>query len=216
MVRTYPVVPLRFDPARVAAWSAALALHLLALLLLLIPAAYQATPLPREKTQVRLITRVEPPPLPPRDVTAPPKHVQVVPQPRTVPTPPLPAPTAVIEDAPAFVLPAAAPDTAPALPSLAPSTPQVGAELHYRSAPPPAYPAAALRANQQGTVLLRVEVGSDGRPVNVTIERSSGARALDQAARSQVLNRWTFEPAQRDGVAVPAIGLVPIDFSLPR
>ncbi|KAG0779303.1 hypothetical protein G6F22_010713 [Rhizopus arrhizus] len=42
MVRTYPVASPHFDPARVAAWSAAIALHLLAFLLLLIPATYQA------------------------------------------------------------------------------------------------------------------------------------------------------------------------------
>jgi len=64
-------------------------------------------------------------------------------------------------------------------------------------------------------VLLRVEVDSGGQPVAVSIERSSGSRHLDQAARQQVLKRWRFEPAQRDGVAVPAIGLVPVQFSLP-
>lgn len=217
MVRTYPVVPLRFDPARVAAWSAAIALHLLALLLLLIPATYQAIPVPRETTTVRFIARVDPPPLPPRTVTEPPKAVPVTPQPRTAPVPtPLPAPTATVEDAPAFALPAAEPEGLATAPTLAPATPQVGAELHYRSAPPPAYPIAALRADQQGTVLLRVEVDSSGHPVAVDIERSSGSRALDQAARSQVLKRWTFEPARRDGVAVPAIGLVPVAFTLPR
>ncbi|PSD11028.1 energy transducer TonB, partial [Stenotrophomonas maltophilia] len=49
----------------------------------------------------------------------------------------------------------------------------------------------------------------------VSIERSSGSRSLDQAARQQVLRHWRFEPAQRDGVAVPAIGMVPVQFSLP-
>ena len=66
MVRTYPVVPLHFDPARVAAWSAAIALHLLAFLLLLIPATYQAiTALPRDQTTVRFIPREEPKPIEP-------------------------------------------------------------------------------------------------------------------------------------------------------
>ena len=49
MVRTYPVASPHFDPARVAAWSAAIALHLLAFLLLLIPATYQAVQVPRDK-----------------------------------------------------------------------------------------------------------------------------------------------------------------------
>ena len=90
-----------------------------------------------------------------------------------------------------------------------------GAQLQYRSAPPPAYPIQSLRNHEQGTVLLRVEVDSHGQPVAVSVERSSGSRNLDQAARQQVLRHWRFEPAQRDGMAVPAIGLVPVQFSLP-
>ncbi|RXY89510.1 energy transducer TonB, partial [Salmonella sp. 3DZ2-4SM] len=82
MVRTYPVASLHFDPARVAAWSAAIALHLLAFLLLLIPATYQAVQVPREKTPVRLIEKIPPPPTPPVPVT-PREIVQVVPKPRT-------------------------------------------------------------------------------------------------------------------------------------
>ena len=67
MVRTYPVASAHFDPARVAAWSAAIALHLLAFLLLLVPATYQAiTALPRDDTTVRLIPRELPPPPAPR------------------------------------------------------------------------------------------------------------------------------------------------------
>jgi len=65
MVRTYPVASPHFDPARVAAWSAAIALHLLAFLLLLIPATYQAVQAPREKSPVRLIEKIPPPPAPP-------------------------------------------------------------------------------------------------------------------------------------------------------
>ncbi|WP_312787111.1 energy transducer TonB, partial [Stenotrophomonas indicatrix] len=39
---------------------------------------------------------------------------------------------------------------------------------------------------------------------------------LDQAARQQVLRHWRFVPAERDGMAVPAIGMVPVQFSLPN
>ncbi|MCU1024250.1 energy transducer TonB [Stenotrophomonas maltophilia] len=215
MVRTYPVASPHFDPARVAAWSAAIALHLLAFLLLLIPATYQAVQVPRDKTTVRLIEKI--PPTPPPPVLQEPKEVaRVVPKPQAQPaTPPLPAPTGTVEETQGITLPAA--EQAP--PQLAPSidthAPLSGAQLQYRSAPPPAYPVAALRNHEQGTVLLRVEVDNSGQPVAVSIERSSGSRHLDQAARQQVLKRWRFEPAQRDGVAVPAIGLVPVQFSLP-
>ncbi|OBU65062.1 energy transducer TonB [Stenotrophomonas maltophilia] len=215
MVRTYPVASPHFDPARVAAWSAAIALHLLAFLLLLIPATYQAVQAPRDKTTVRLIDKI--PPTPPPPVLEPPREVaRVVPKPQRQPVaPPLPAPTATVEETQGIALPAAEPAPPQPAPSIDASTPLAGAQLQYRSAPPPGYPVQALRSREQGTVLLRVEVDSLGQPVAVSIERSSGSRSLDQAARQQVLRHWRFEPAQRGGVAVPAIGMVPVQFSLP-
>ncbi|XFC39984.1 TonB family protein [Stenotrophomonas indicatrix] len=217
MVRTYPVVPLHFDPARVAAWSAAIALHLLAFLMLLIPATYQAvTALPRDQTTIRFIPKEEP--KPPETAPLPPKpeKVEVVQKQQAVPVPPtLPAPTATVEEAQGIILPAAEPTAVQAAAPIAPSTPLAGAQLQYRSNPPPSYPIQALRNHEQGTVLLRVEVDPSGQPVNVSIERSSGSRSLDQAARQQVLRHWRFVPAERDGVAVPAIGMVPVQFSLP-
>lgn len=219
MVRTYPVVPLRFDPARIAAWSTAIALHVLAFMLLVIPAAYVAAPLPREAPQIRWITPDKP--LPPTPV--PPEVVQQVAPPQTVVKPrptPLPTPTTVTEQVPAYAVPAAEPQPAPVLnvplQTTTPTHGGPGAQLRYRSAPPPTYPIAALRGREQGTVLLRVEVSAEGRPTAVSIERSSGSRALDLAARQQVLRQWRFEPSVQDGVAMSSVGLVPIEFSLPE
>ena len=62
--------------------------------------------------------------------------------------------------------------------------------------------------------MLEVLVGLDGQPLAVTVARSSGHRELDEAARAQVLKRWRFQPATRDGLAVQAIGMVPIEFAL--
>jgi len=218
-----PVRPQRAAPrkplqhARIAAWSTALAVHVLALLLLLVPATYVAAPLPRDTSlQVRWIVPAPTPPVPPPIQTA-------APLPPTAPTAvshalpaPLPAPVAQLQT-PAIALPAT--EAVPALP-VAPvepsAAPAAGATLRYRSAPPPAYPLAALRSGEQGTVLLRVEVAADGRPTAVAVERSSGSRALDQAARQQVLRRWQFVPAMAEGQPVAAIGLVPISFALPR
>lgn len=89
-------------------------------------------------------------------------------------------------------------------------------QLEYARAPAPAYPRRAERLGLAGTVTLQVLVGIDGRPLAVDVVRSSGHRDLDEAARAQVLNRWSFRPARRDGVAIQAIGLVPIQFSLQR
>ena len=65
-------------------------------------------------------------------------------------------------------------------------------------------------------MLLQVLVGIDGRPLDVTIAQGSGHRELDEAAREQVLKRWRFQPAMQGERAVQALGLVPIEFSLPR
>ena len=43
-------------------------------------------------------------------------------------------------------------------------------------------------------VLLLVEVGEDGRVGKISVSRSSGVKALDDAARDNVA-RWRFEPA---------------------
>ncbi|MEO5963002.1 MAG: TonB family protein [Thermomonas sp.] len=87
-------------------------------------------------------------------------------------------------------------------------------QLEYLSAPPPKYPRGALQRRIEGTVLLQVLVGIDGRPVDVTVSQTSGNRELDEAARSQILKRWSFRPAMKNGQAVQAIGLVPVAFSL--
>lgn len=87
-------------------------------------------------------------------------------------------------------------------------------QLEYLSAPPPKYPRGALVRRIEGTVLLQVLVGIDGRPLDVTVSQTSGNRELDEAARSQILERWSFRPAMKNGQAVQALGLVPVAFSL--
>ena len=87
-------------------------------------------------------------------------------------------------------------------------------QLEYLLAPAPNYPRGALARQIEGTVLLQVLVGIDGRPLEVTVSQTSGNRELDEAARSQILKRWSFRPAMKNGQAVQAIGLVPVAFSL--
>ena len=94
--------------------------------------------------------------------------------------------------------------------------PLVGAHLEYEIAPPPPYPVDAIRNSLTGTVMLRVLVDVDGKPIDVRIERSSGHRVLDVAARKHVLAKWRFRPAMQDGRTVQAIGLIPVDFHLDR
>jgi len=65
----------------------------------------------------------------------------------------------------------------------------------------------------EGTVRVKVLVGEDGRPQEVTIGKSSGESALDEAAMDAV-RTWRFEPARRNGVPVRAWAIIPIEFKL--
>lgn len=98
------------------------------------------------------------------------------------------------------------------LPSETPAVPS-SSTLAYAFAPPPAYPIQALRRGESGTVWLRVEVNAEGRPTEVSVHQSSGSKALDLAARKQVLQRWRFVPARQGDQAIAAVGLVPIVFT---
>jgi protein TonB len=63
---------------------------------------------------------------------------------------------------------------------------------------PPFYPPTAVG---DGLVVVEVHVDAKGKTDDVSVVRSSGAfdgAALDAA------RQWAFEPATRDGVAVPA------------
>jgi len=64
------------------------------------------------------------------------------------------------------------------------------------SRPAPAYPPESLRAQEQGTVLLLIEVDATGQVSRVTITESSGHRRLDQAAVEAVKQFWYFGPGQ--------------------
>lgn len=66
----------------------------------------------------------------------------------------------------------------------------------------PDYPSDAMRRNESGTVMVRITVGSDGRPDDVEVVRSSRSRALDRAA-TQAAKRWRFRPGQAGSVEVP-------------
>jgi protein TonB len=61
--------------------------------------------------------------------------------------------------------------------------------------------------------VLRVLVGTDGRPVQIEVEKSSRSRLLDRAAIDAVRN-WVFNPGVRDGKPQQGWVLVPISFKL--
>jgi len=80
---------------------------------------------------------------------------------------------------------------------------------------PPEYPPWCLRRGIEGQVKVRVLVGEDGLPQELTIAKSSGDSALDNAALDAV-KQWVFVPATRHGVPVRGWAIVPIEFKLLR
>ncbi len=76
---------------------------------------------------------------------------------------------------------------------------------------PPFYPRAELCHGVGGSVLLLVVLDAQGKPVRVTVEKTSANRALDRAA-VDAAKGWKFTPALRNGVAVAGAVRVPVTF----
>lgn len=209
----------RIQPSRVFGMAGAITLNAAALMLLLVPVSAPMPVAPKEEqVVVELPQKKEtPPPLPaPIPVTRPEPIRNATPTPvRTPIQQPAPDQDVIVSEGTEYVpLRNAEPiaDTGPTLP--ADPGPQPSTRLEYASAPPPTYPREAMLDGIEGTVLLKVLVDVDGKPLSVEIERSSGNRRLDDAARRQVLRKWMFRPAIRDGQAIQVYGMVPVNFSL--
>lgn len=211
----------RIQPARVLGIAGAITLNATALMLLLVPVSPPAMIAEmQEKIEIQFIEAKQPPPPQPPVV-----EVKKQPVRTTTPTPPVrtqpqtqvqtPSEAPVVDGGTEYVPPAdPVIDTGPIGPpdiGLQPST-----RLEYASAPAPAYPPEALARELEGTVMLKVLVDVDGSPLSVEIERSSGHRRLDDAARRQVLRKWKFRPAIKDGQAIQVYGIVPVSFTLTR
>jgi TonB family protein len=75
----------------------------------------------------------------------------------------------------------------------------------------PQYPPEAQQAGVKGVVILEVVVGADGKVTSANVLRS--IPLLDQAAIDAV-RQWEFTPTVLNGVAVPVIMTVTVDFNL--
>jgi len=83
----------------------------------------------------------------------------------------------------------------------------------YLSNPPPSYPSLAKRLGIEGRTVIRVLVDASGKPEQVELARSSGAKVLDEAALNAV-QHWLFVPAQQGDRSIEAWVDVPIRFHL--
>jgi len=96
--------------------------------------------------------------------------------------------------------PAPAPATAaaPAAPARAAPQARTPASVSAAQCDKPDYPSASRRMEEEGTVSLRFLVGVDGKVIQSEIEKSSGFKRLDEAARAG-LSKCSFQPATVDG-----------------
>jgi len=148
----------------------------------------------------------QPPPPPPTPKLAtppppfiPPPEVQI-----QVPVQLPPTITAVVPTPPSVPIPP------PAVPAPPARTPAV---VDARGCPKPTYPAASIRANETGLVTLTFLIDVDGKVLESRVERSSGHKRLDEAARAG-LGICKFTPATVDGRPERAWARIQYDWKL--
>lgn len=76
----------------------------------------------------------------------------------------------------------------------------ISAVVNASACDKPEYPAASVRTGEEGVVTLAMLIGTDGRVLEAKVERSSGFKALDKAAKLG-LSLCKFKPASTDGIA---------------
>jgi protein TonB len=152
-----------------------------------------------------------PPPPPPKLVTPPPPFIPPPEVQVQVPVQPPPTITAVVPTPPPAPIPppaVPAPEPAPVAPPA--RTPAV---VDARGCPKPSYPPASIRANETGVVTLNFLIDVDGRVLESKVERSSGHKRLDEAARAG-LGTCKFKAATVDGRPERAWARIQYDWKL--
>jgi protein TonB len=138
-----------------------------------------------------------PPPPPPKNLPPPPPaYVPPVDIQVAAPTPV--NAIAAVSNTPQPVAP---PSPAPVVqaPPAPPAPPVVtAAVISASSCEKPEYPSASKRLEEEGTVQLKFLVGVDGKVLESAVEKSSGFRRLDEAARAG-LSKCQFKPGTVDG-----------------
>lgn len=81
------------------------------------------------------------------------------------------------------------------------------------SAKPPSYPLESRRHREQGTVVLALTIGIDGKVIGIAVRQSSGFARLDDAALDAV-RKWKWKPFQQNGQPVIIRGNLAIPFTL--
>jgi len=182
---------------RVAGFAVAAVLHAVALYALVNGLTTSApTPVPVMTSIVAAPETAPPAPPPPvqPDFRPPPPAFVPTPTVRLQKSPPPTAITNVTEvPPPTLAAPPAAKVAAP------PAPVRVGPGLDLAHSREPEYPPVSRRLHEQGSLIVRVLVGADGRAIDVKLEQSCGYPRLDEAALEGIRRSYRFIPATVDG-----------------
>ncbi|WHL18889.1 energy transducer TonB [Stenotrophomonas acidaminiphila] len=198
---------------RIAGIAFVIALHLAALMMLLIPAV--APKAAAEKERNVMVTLVDapppppPPPPPPQDTPPPPVKNLAPPKPSPLPPPPEAPVVDIPEPRPTDVVTPPSPPSPPAQVTDI----QASVDISSKNMNPPRYPPAAFRAGIQGEVILIIDVDASGNVTNVSVEKSSRNRDLDRAAMDAA-RKWKFNPSVINGQKAAGRVRVPVNFAL--
>jgi TonB family protein len=99
-----------------------------------------------------------------------------------------------------------------AAPAIA-KTAGINREVALVAKPHPLYPAQAMRAHEQGTVMVLAQVDVNGHVSDTRVVKRSGSTTLDRAASNEVRG-WKFSPALHNGQAIMASVEVPVSYRL--
>lgn len=105
------------------------------------------------------------------------------------------------------------PQSASSEPAQPVPTPRTELAIHCQERRPPDYPTLSVRLNEQGRVVLHVELDIEGRITNVEIKKTSGFHRLDEAAMKTV-KTWRCKPAISNGIAAVTTADQPFSFVL--
>lgn len=204
---------------RVAAYSGSFSLHLLlALMLLIPPVAMKLREMAKDDSIVVTIPSAPLPAVREPDLPVPPLRIKKIPPapptPRITITAPIASPLPAQPTAPINSIAPPSDTAVPAAPAADSAGDAAPTALGYGTQTRIAYPRTALANRIEGTVILRVLVGEDGSVRDIEIDKTSGSRDLDRAAREAVM-KWKFKPGMRGGVAYAGWARVPISFTLP-
>jgi periplasmic protein TonB len=188
-----PYSPSQNSSGRLVGLGFVVALHIAAIYALVTALAHRAAPIAPVPIETKIIAapppkQVELPPPPPKLALPPPPFIPP-PEIKIAPPPPPPQSTA--------------PTVITTVKPPAPVPVRVMPRLDAQRSTQPEYPPQARRLGEQGTVLMQVLVGVDGRVLEAKLLQSSGFPRLDQAALAGAKADYRFFPGTIDGKPQP-------------